>query len=164
MAKDCSFDVVSEVDMQEVDNAVNQTVKEINQRFDFRGSKAAISLEEDKIKVIADDDYKLTSVIDILRTKAVKRGISLKNLDYGKVEAASHGTVRQLITIKKGISKDKGKEIVAAIKDSKLKLQAQIMDDQVRISGKDKDELQKAIALFRQKDFAVELQFVNLRS
>ncbi len=164
MAKDCSFDVVSEVDMQEVDNAVNQTVKEINQRFDFRGSKAAISLEEDKIKVIADDDYKLTSVIDILRTKAVKRGISLKNLDYGKVEAASHGTVRQLITIKKGISKDKGKEIVAAIKDSKLKLQAQIMDDQVRISGKDKDELQKAIALLRQKDFAVELQFVNLRS
>ena len=164
MAKDCSFDVVSEVDMQEVDNAVNQTVKEINQGFDFRGSKAAISLEEDKIKVIADDDYKLTSVIDILRTKAVKRGISLKNLDYGKVEAASHGTVRQLITIKKGISKDKGKEIVAAIKDSKLKLQAQIMDDQVRISGKDKDELQKAIALLRQKDFAVELQFVNLRS
>mgnify|MGYP003585167855 FL=1 len=164
MAKDCSFDVVSEVDMQEVDNAVNQTVKEINQRFDFRGSKAAISLEEDKIKVIADDDYKLTSVIDILRTKAVKRGISLKNLDYGKVEAASHGTVRQLITIKKGISKDKGKEIVAAIKESKLKLQAQIMDDQVRISGKDKDELQKAIALLRQKDFAVELQFVNLRS
>lgn len=164
MAKDCSFDVVSEVDMQEVDNAVNQTVKEINQRFDFRGSKAAISLEEDKIKVIADDDYKLTSVIDILRTKAVKRGISLKNLDYGKVEAASHGTVRQLITIKKGISKDKGKEIVAAIKESKLKLQAQIMDDQVRISGKDKDELQKAIALLRQRDFAVELQFVNLRS
>ena len=164
MAKDCSFDVVSEVDMQEVDNAVNQTVKEINQRFDFRGSKATLSLEEDKIKVIADDDYKLTSILDILRTKAVKRGISLKNLDYGKVESASHGTVRQIITIKKGITKDKGKEIVAAIKESKLKLQAQIMDDQVRISGKDKDELQKAIALLRQKDFAVELQFVNLRS
>lgn len=164
MAKDCSFDVVSEVDMQEVDNAVNQTVKEINQRFDFRGSKAEVTLEDDTIKVLGDDDFKLTSIIDILQTKMAKRGISLKNLDYGKIEPASKGAVRQIITIKKGISKEKGKEVVAAMKESKLKLQAQIMDDQVRVSGKDKDELQKAIALLKQKDFGVELQFVNFRS
>lgn len=164
MAKDCSFDVVSEVDMQEADNAVNQTVKEINQRFDFRGSKAELTLEDDKIKVLGDDDFKLTSIIDILQTKMVKRGISLKNLDYGKIEPASQGAVRQIITIKKGISKEKGKEIIGAVKASKLKVQAQIMDDQVRVSGKDKDELQKVIALLKQKDFGVELQFINFRS
>lgn len=164
MAKDCSFDVVSEVDMQEVDNAVNQTIKEIGQRFDFRGSKSEISLEDDKIKVLADDDFKLKNLLDILQAKVVKRGISIKNLDYGKIESASHGMVRQLITIKKGIAKEKGKEVVAAIKESKLKVQAQIMDDQVRVSGKDKDDLQKVIALLKQKDFGIELQFVNYRS
>ncbi len=164
MAKDCSFDVVSEVNMQEVDNAINQAVKEISQRFDFRGSKASITLEEETIKVVADDDYKLQSVIDILQTKCIKRGVSIKNLDYGKVEAASQGTVRQLITVKKGISKEKGKDVVAAIKNMKLKVQAQIMDDQVRVSGKDKDELQKAIGNLKQQDFGIELQFVNFRS
>lgn len=164
MAKDCSFDVVSEVNMQEVDNAINQAVKEISQRFDFRGSKASITLEEETIKVVADDDYKLQSVIDILQTKCIKRGVSIKNLDYGKVEAASQGTVRQLITVKKGISKEKGKDVVVAIKNMKLKVQAQIMDDQVRVSGKDKDELQKAIGNLKQQDFGIELQFVNFRS
>ena len=164
MAKDCSFDVVSEVNMQEVDNAINQAVKEISQRFDFRGSKASITLEEETIKVVADDDYKLQSVIDILQTKCIKRGVSIKNLDYGKVEAASQGTVRQLITVKKGISKEKGKDVVAAIKNMKLKVQAQIMDDQVRVYGKDKDELQKAIGNLKQQDFGIELQFVNFRS
>ena len=164
MAKDCSFDVVSEVNMQEVDNAINQAVKEISQRSDFRGSKASITLEEETIKVVADDDYKLQSVIDILQTKCIKRGVSIKNLDYGKVEAASQGTVRQLITVKKGISKEKGKDVVAAIKNMKLKVQAQIMDDQVRVSGKDKDELQKVIGNLKQQDFGIELQFVNFRS
>ena len=164
MAKDCSFDVVSEVDMQELDNAVNQAIKEISQRFDFRGSKAEVTLEEDKIKILAADDLKLKSIIDILQLKAVKRGISLKSFDYGKIESASHGAVRQVITVKKGISKEKGREIVAAIKESKLKLQAQMMDDQVRIAGKDKDELQKAMAKLKQSDFGVELQFVNFRS
>lgn len=164
MAKDCSFDVVSDVDMQEVDNAINQTVKEINQRFDFRGSKAEVKQEEDVIKLVADSDYKLQSIIDILHAKAVKRGISLKCFEYGKIEAGSHGTVRQTVTIKKGISKEKAKEVITTLKDSKLKVQAQIMDDQVRVSGKDKDELQKAIMKLKQSDFNIDLQFINFRS
>lgn len=164
MAKDCSFDVVSDVDMQEVDNAVNQTVKEMSQRFDFRGSKATVTLEKEGIKILADDETKLRNIIDILQTKCVKRGISLKNLDYGKVEQASLGSSRQLITIKKGIDKEKGKEIVAAIKAAKLKVQAQLQDDQVRVSGKNKDDLQQVIATLKQKDFGLELQFINFRS
>lgn len=164
MAKDCSFDIVSDVDMQEVDNAVNQTAKEISQRFDFRGSKSSITLETEEIKIIGDDDYKLHSVIDILQTKIVKRGISLKALDYGKVEPASHGTVRQSIKIKKGIDKETAKLVVAAIKEGKLKVQPQIMDDQVRVSGKNKDDLQNTIAKLKQTDFKVDLQFVNFRS
>lgn len=164
MAKDCSFDIVSDVDMQEVDNAVNQTAKEISQRFDFRGSKSSIVLEAEEIKIIGDDDYKLQSVIDILQTKIVKRGISLKALDYGKVDPASHGTVRQIIKIKKGIDKETAKLVVAAIKESKLKVQPQIMDDQVRVSGKNKDDLQNTIAKLKQMDFKVDLQFVNFRS
>lgn len=164
MAKDCSFDIVSEVDLQEVDNAVNQTVKEIGQRFDFRGSKASLSLEEDKIKILADDDYKLKSIIDILQTKIIKRNISLKSLDYGKVESASGGTARQYVTIKKGISKENAKKVVNKIKDTKLKVQAQIMDDQVRVTGKNKDDLQSVIASLKQADLDVDLQFVNFRS
>lgn len=164
MAKDCSFDIVSDVDMQEVDNAVNQTAKEISQRFDFRNSKSSIVLEGEEIKLIGDDDYKLNSIIDILQTKIIKRSVSLKSLDYGKIESASHGTVRQVIKIKKGISKEKGKEVVAAIKDTKLKVQAQLMDDQVRVSGKNKDDLQQVIAKLKQVDLDVDLQFVNFRS
>jgi uncharacterized protein YajQ (UPF0234 family) len=164
MAKDCSFDIVSDVDMQEVDNAVNQATKEISQRFDFRGSKASLALEGEAIKVIAEDDYKLKNIIDILQAKAIKRGISLKNFEYGKVEPAAQGTVRQVITIKKGISKEKGKEVVAGIKDAKLKVQAQIMDDQVRVSGKNKDDLQNVILKLKQMDFDIDLQFVNFRS
>ncbi|MEN6413273.1 MAG: YajQ family cyclic di-GMP-binding protein [Veillonellales bacterium] len=164
MAKECSFDIVSEVNLQEVDNAVNQTAKEINQRFDFRGSKAEVTLNGVEIKVIGDDDYKLKSVIDILQNKVIKRGISLKSLDYGKIEPAFQGTVRQIVTIKKGISKEKGKEIVAAIKASKIKVQAQIMEDQVRVSGKNKNDLQTVIAKLKQADFAVDLQFINFRS
>lgn len=164
VAKDCSFDIVSDVDMQEVDNAVNQTAKEISQRFDFRNSKSSIVLEGEEIKLIGDDDYKLNSIIDILQTKIIKRNVSLKSLDYGKIESASHGTVRQVIKIKKGISKEKGKEVVAAIKDTKLKVQAQLMDDQVRVSGKNKDDLQQVITKLKQVDLDVDLQFVNFRS
>lgn len=164
MAKDCSFDIVSEVDLQEVDNAVNQTQKEINQRFDFRGSKSSLEWDGKEIKIIADDDYKLKNVVDILQTKAVKRGISLRNLDYGKIEAASQGAVRQAIQIKKGINKDQAKEIVSAIKTTKLKVQSQVMDDQVRVSGKNKDDLQRVIAELKQLDFGVDLQFINFRS
>jgi uncharacterized protein YajQ (UPF0234 family) len=163
-SKDCSFDVVSEVDLQEVDNAVNQTGKEIAQRFDFRNSKSSLTLEGDKITILADDDFKLKSIIDILQTKVMKRGIGLKNLDYGKIEPASHGTVRQIVTIKKGISKEIAKDVVALIKGTKLKVQAQIMDDQVRISAKNKDDLQAIITCLKQNDFPVELQFVNYRS
>lgn len=164
MAKDCSFDVVSEVDMQEVDNAVNQAIKEIGQRFDFRGSKASISLEGAEIKVVADDDYKLKNVIDILQAKVIKRGISLKNLDYGKVEAGFSGTARQIIKVKKGIDKENAKDVISSIKNSKLKVQAQLMDDQVRVSGKNKDDLQNAIAHLKQGNFKIDLQFVNFRS
>lgn len=165
MAKDNTFDIVSEVNMQEVDNAVNQTVKEIMQRFDFKGSKSHLELvEEDEIKIIADDEYKLKSVIDILQSKMVRRGVSLKFLDYGKIEPAAGGTVRQIIKIKKGISAEKAREIVAAIKQLKLKVQAQIQDDQVRVSGKERDDLQKVIQMVKEKDFGLELQFSNYRT
>ena len=163
MAKESSFDVVSEVDMQEIDNALNQTTKEIQQRFDFRGSKSSLTLEGEQIKVIADDDYKLKSVIDILQTKTVKRGISLKCFDYGKIEAASQGTIRQMITIKKGIDRDHAKKIINTIKNSKLKVQAQIMEEHVRVSGKNKDDLQAVIVLLKETDVGIALQFVNYR-
>ena len=164
MAKDCSFDVVSEVDMQEVDNAVNQAKKEIGTRYDFGGSKAEISLEGDTIKIIGDDEYKLNAIIDVLKGKMVKRNVAVKNLDYGKVEPAAGATVRQVITIKKGITKENAKEVVKAIKNMKLKVQASIQEDQVRVSGKDKDDLQAVIQMLKQLDVPVELQFVNFRS
>jgi uncharacterized protein YajQ (UPF0234 family) len=164
MAKDCSFDIVSDVDMQEMDNSVNQTVKEIKQRYDFKNSKAAIVLEANSLKISAEDEYKLTAMIDILRTKMVKRSVPLKCLLLGKVENASGGTVKQNIEIQKGISKEKGKEVVNAIKSLKLKVQAQIMDDQVRVTGAKKDDLQVVIQNLKEKDFGIELQFVNMRS
>ncbi len=158
-----SFDIVSKVEMQEVDNAVNQTVKEIGQRYDFKGSKSEITQEKESIKILADDDYKLKAVIDVLQSKFLKRNISIKALQYGKVEPASGGMVRQSITIQQGISKEKGKEIIAAIKESKLKVQAQIQDDQVRVTGKNRDDLQATIQLLKGKDLEVEMQFVNFR-
>ena len=158
-----SFDIVSKVDMQEVDNAVNQAVKEIGQRYDFKGSKSEITQEKEAVKVLADDDYKLKAVIDVLQSKFIKRNISIKYLDYGKVEPASGGMVRQLITIKQGISKEKGKEIIAVIKESKIKVQAQIQDDQVRVTGKNRDDLQATIQLLKGKDIDVEMQFTNFR-
>lgn len=164
MAGSCSFDIVSEVDLQEVDNAVNQTIKEVSQRYDFKGSKVTIQLDGEEIKLQADDDFKLKSVHEILRAKCVKRGLSVKTLDYGKVEKSGGDTVKQIIKIKKGISKEAAKEIVLEIKASKIKVQAQIMDDQVRVSGKDKDDLQAVIQLLRAKDMDIELQFINYRS
>ena len=158
-----SFDIVSVVEMQEVANAVNQAVKEIGQRYDFKGSKSEISQEKDSIKVLADDDYKLKAVVDVLQSKFLKRNISIKALQYGKVEAASGGMVRQIITVQQGIAKEKGKEIVSVIKESKIKVQAQIQDDQVRVTGKNRDDLQEAIQLLRGKDLGVEMQFVNFR-
>jgi cyclic-di-GMP-binding protein len=159
-----SFDVVSKVDMQEVDNAVNQTRKEIEQRFDFKGTHNEIEQEKDALVIFAADDYKLTAVIDVLKGKLVRRGISPKCLDFGKKEPASHGAVRQRIGIVQGIDKERGKEVVKAIKESKLKVQAQIMEDQVRVSGKQIDDLQEVIQLLKGQDFGIELQFVNMRS
>jgi uncharacterized protein YajQ (UPF0234 family) len=158
-----SFDIVSTVDMQEIDNAVNQTLKEIAQRYDFKGSKSQVTLEKDTIKVLADDDFRLKAIIDIIQSKCIKRGISVKALQYGKAEPASGGMVRQIITIQQGISKEKGKELNAIIKESKLKVQSQIQEDQVRVTGKNIDDLQEIIKLLKGKDLGVELQFVNFR-
>lgn len=158
-----SFDIVSKVDMQEVDNAVNQTIKEISQRYDFKGSKSEVTLEKDSVKVLADDDFKLKAVVDILQSKFLKRGISIKFLQYGKAETASGGMVRQIITIQQGISKEKGKEIISVVKESKLKVQGQIQEDQVRVTGKNRDDLQEVIRLLKGTDLGVELQFLNFR-
>jgi len=159
-----SFDVVFKVDMQEVDNAVNLARKEIGQRFDFKGTHNEIDLEKDSILILAADDYKLTAVVDILRGKLARRNVSPTCLEFGKKEPASHGAMRQRITLLQGIDKERGKEIVKALKESKLKVQAQIMDDQVRVSGKKIDDLQEVIQLLKGKDFGIDLQFVNMRS
>lgn len=163
MANSYSFDVVSEVNMQEVDNAVNQAVKEISQRYDFKGSKTEVVLSEDTIKIATEDEFKLNSVVEILKGKCIKRGVSVKSLEFEKLEKASLGTVKQNVKIVKGIAKEKAKDIVAELKNSKIKVQAQIMDNQVRVSGKDKDDLQAAIQFLKAKDFGVDLQFVNYR-
>lgn len=163
MAKEESFDVVSRVDMQEVDNALNQTNKEIQQRFDFKNSKAAVSLEEESLKIIAEDDFRLKSVIDILQTKLVRRQVPIRNLDYGKIEEASGGMVRQIVGLKQGIEVDTSRQIVKDIKGLKLKVQAQIMDDQIRVSGKSRDDLQLVIEFLKKQDYKLELQFTNYR-
>ncbi|WP_224984702.1 YajQ family cyclic di-GMP-binding protein [Geomonas agri] len=159
-----SFDIVSKVDLQEVDNAINQTVKEIGQRYDFKGSKSEVTLEKESIKVLSEDDFKLKAVIDILQSKFVKRNISPKALQYGKVEQASGSMVRQIITLQMGISKEKAKEIGAVIKETKLKVQSQIQDDQVRVTGKNIDDLQEVIRVLKGKDLDIDMQFVNFRS
>lgn len=163
MAKDSSFDVVSQVNMQEMDNAVNQVKKEIEQRYDFRGSNASIELEEKCVKIAAEDEYKLETITDMLRVKMAKRGISLRCLVPGKVEPAAKGTVRQQLDIQQGIPKDKAKAIVTAIKATKLKVTAQMQDDQVRVSGAKKDDLQAVIQTLKAGDFGVDLQFINMR-
>jgi uncharacterized protein YajQ (UPF0234 family) len=164
MAAENSFDIVSKIEMTEVTNAVTQATKEISQRFDFKGSKSAITQEKDGLVIVSDDEYKLKSVVDILQGKLVKRGVPVKNLIYGKMEPAQGGTVRQRITLQQGIPTDKAKEIVKAIKDAKLKVQASIQADQVRVSGKSRDDLQAVIALLKGKEFGIELQFTNYRS
>jgi uncharacterized protein YajQ (UPF0234 family) len=158
-----SFDIVSQIDMQEVDNAVNQTVKEITQRYDFKNSKSEVTLEKDSIRILADDDFRLKAIVDILQSKCIKRGVSLKALKYGAVESASGGLVRQIVTLQQGISKEKGKEIIAAIKETRLKVQGQIQEDQVRVTGKNIDDLQEIIKLLKGKDLGVEMQFINFR-
>jgi uncharacterized protein YajQ (UPF0234 family) len=162
---DFSFDVVSKVNMAEVVNAVNQTTKEMETRFDFRGSASSVSLDEKKgeITVIGDDEMKLKNVIDILQTKLVKRGVGLKALEYGRVEDAAGGNLRQVITLRQGIPQEKAKQMTAAIRESKLKVKAEIRGDEIRVSGPKKDDLQAVIQLLKSKDFGLELQFVNYR-
>jgi len=159
-----SFDIVSKVDLQEIDNAVNQARKEIEQRYDFKGTHNEIDMEKDSLTLLGADDYKLQAMVDILKGKLVRRGVSHKCLDFGKKEPASAGAVRQKIAIVQGISKEKGKEIVKIVKETKLKVQPQIMDDQVRVTGKSIDDLQEVIQLLKGKDLGIELQFVNMRS
>lgn len=163
MAKAESFDIASRVNMQEVDNAINQTNKEIKQRYDFKKSVSAVSLEEDNLKIISDDDFKLKYVLDILETKLVKRNVPLKNLEYGKIEEASGGTVRQLLKLKQGIETETARKIVKDIKGLKIKAQAQIIDDKVRVSGKNRDDLQKIITFLKEQDYKLDLQFTNYR-
>lgn len=165
MADTFSFDIVSEVNLQEVDNAINQARKEIAQRYDFKGSKSSIELDlkEKKLTILSDDDFKLKSVVDILQNKLIKRGVPVKALEYGTVEPASAGTVRQLISLRVGIETDNAKLIVRMIKDTKLKVQAQIMEDQVRVSGKSKDDLQTIMKKIQGANLAFAVQFSNYR-
>lgn len=164
MAGDSSFDVVSRVDQQELDNALNQARKEIAGRFDFKNSIASIESDGKTVTVLADDELKLRNVIDIIQSKAVKRGIDLKAFDLSKAaEAASGSALRQHIAIRAGIPKDKSKPLLEAIKAAKLKVQAQYQDEQIRISGKSKDDLQKVQQLLRKLDYELPLQFVNYR-
>ncbi|MBI2213659.1 MAG: YajQ family cyclic di-GMP-binding protein [Acidobacteria bacterium] len=165
MAQENSFDVVSKLDMQEVANAILQAKKEIETRFDFKGSKSEIELKEKESEILlsSDDEVKLKSVRDVLEGRLVKRKVHLKSLDYQKVDAASMGTVKQRVKLIQGIDSDKAKAIVKAIKETKLKVQASIQGDQVRVAGKNRDDLQKVIQLLRDGDFGAPLQFVNYR-
>lgn len=165
MAQENSFDIVSKLDMQEVSNAILQAKKEIETRFDFKGSKSEIELKEKESEIVlsSDDEVKLKSVRDVLEGRLVKRKVHLKSLDYQKVEPASMGTARQKIKLIQGLDSDKAKAIVKAIKDSKIKVQASIQGDQVRVAGKNRDDLQKVIQLLRDGDYGAPLQFVNYR-
>jgi len=165
VAQEFSFDVVSKVDLQEVSNAVQQATKEIGTRFDFRGSASKIEWNEKELTLtlVSDDDHKLKSVVDILEGRLVKRGVPIKALDFGKVEDSAGGTVREIVKVQQGIPSEKAKEIVKAIKDRKLKVQASIQSDQVRVSGRNKDDLQAVMAVLRAEDFRVPLQFTNYR-
>ena len=160
-----SFDIVSKVDLQEVSNALQQALKEIHTRYDLKDSKSDIQLDaKEGLTLASADEYKLKSVLDVLQSKLVKRGISLKALGYGAIEPAAGATVRQKITLQQGIPLEKARDIVKVVKNSKLKVQASIQGDFVRVSGKDRDTLQQVIALIKQSDFGIDMQFTNYRT
>jgi cyclic-di-GMP-binding protein len=162
---DNSFDVVSKIDLQEVSNAIQQALKEVHTRFDLKDSKSNIELEgKDAIVLHSADEYKLKAVNDVFQQKLVKRGVSLKGLTYGAVEAAAGGTAKRRVTMQQGIPIEKAREIVKLVKDSKKKAQASIQADLVRVSSKDRDTLQEIIAMLRQHDFGIDLQFLNYRT
>ncbi|MFF0826737.1 YajQ family cyclic di-GMP-binding protein [Brevibacillus sp. NPDC003359] len=163
MSKESSFDIVSKVELSEVNNAIQTALKEIENRFDFKGSKSSISLEKEELVLVSDDDFKLSQVKDILLGKLVKRDVPIKNLDYGKVEPAAGGTVRQRVKLVQGIDKDNAKKINSIIKDTGLKVKTQIQDDQIRVTGKSKDELQQIINAIRKADLPLDVQFINYR-
>ena len=164
MAQQNSFDIASKVDRSEIVNAIDQTMKEVRQRFDFKGSHAEVQLEEKDILLTAEDETKLRNMNDILQQKLVRRGVPLKALSYGRVEPAAGGTVRQRAAIQQGIPTEKAKEVVKFIKDTKAKVQASIQGDVVRVTGRDRDTLQDVIANLKGKDFGIHMEFTNYRS
>lgn len=164
MSKENSFDIVSRVDVQEIDNALNQVMKEIRNRFDFKGSKSSVDYSDGKIVINSDDEFKLKSVIDIMESKMVKRDINLKALRYGKVEKAAGDTVRQKVDVVQGVDKDLARDIIKLVKDTKLKVQASFQNDQVRVSGKSRDDLQQVIRIIKDGDWEIPLQFINMRT
>jgi uncharacterized protein YajQ (UPF0234 family) len=164
MAAENSFDVACKIDMQEVTNALDQARREIETRYDLKGSKNEVTLEKTDITILAADDMKLKAVVDILQSRLHKRGVPLKALTYGAVEQASGGALRQKIALQQGIPIEKAKEIVRLIKDTKIRVQAAIQEDHVRVSGKNRDDLQKIIALLKDRDLGIALQFTNYRS
>lgn len=164
MAKQNSFDIVSETDLNEVHNAINQVMKEVRQRFDFKGSVSSVELEEGELVLLSDDEYRLKALTDILEQKLVRRGVSLKALSYGRTENAAGGAVRQRVQIQQGIPTEKAKDISKFIRDMKLKVQASIQGNTVRVSGRDLDTLQHVIQMLKEKDFGIDMNFTNYRS
>lgn len=164
MIKENSFDIVSRVDLQEIDNSLNQAMKEIRNRFDFKGSKSKIEYIDGKIVLHSDNDFKLRSVVEIMEEKMIKRGINLKSVRYGKIEKAAGDTVRQDVEVVQGVDQDLARSIVKLVKEAKLKVQASIQGDQVRVSGKSRDDLQLVIKLIKDKDWPIPLQFINMRT
>ncbi|AOY75884.1 YajQ family cyclic di-GMP-binding protein [Clostridium formicaceticum] len=162
-AKDSSFDIVSEVDMQEVTNAITQTEKEIAQRFDFKGSNTTVEKNNDEVTIVTSDDFKLRNVVDIFQSKLAKRNVSLKALDYQKPESSLGGRMKQVIKVKQGISQEEAKKITTLIKGLKIKVQASVQGDVVRVSGKNRDDLQAVIQALKAADLPMNLQFTNYR-
>ena len=163
MAKESSFDIVSKVELPEVQNAIQIALKEISTRYDFKGSKSDISLDKEELVLVSDDEFKLSQLKDVLVSKLIKRSVPTKNIDYAKIENASGGTVRQRAKLVQGIDKDNAKKINTIIKNSGLKVKSQVQDDQVRVTGKNKDDLQQIISAVRGADLPIDVQFINFR-
>ena len=158
-----SFDIVSKVDAQEVDNAVNQARKEVEQRYDFKGTQTEIALDQNEIRIVSADDFKVKAVAEVLQAKLARRNVPLKALQYAKIEPAAGGRAKQTITVRQGIDTEHARQIVKLIKDAKLKVQAQIQEDQVRVGGKKRDDLQAVLQMLKQENLDLPLQFVNYR-
>ncbi|MEC1261578.1 YajQ family cyclic di-GMP-binding protein [Bacillus swezeyi] len=163
MAKESSFDIVSKVEMPEVQNAIQTALKEIGARYDFKGSKSNITLDGDELVLVSDDEFKMNQLKDVLVGKLIKRNVPTKNIEYAKLENASGGTVRQRGKLVQGIDKENAKKINNLIKKSGLKVKSQVQDDQIRVTGKNKDELQQIIGLVREADLPIDVQFINFR-